>query len=147
MSVWKVAQQLVHALDKRGEGSVAALLTRLSGEGEVARDLAHRLYTTCERKGWAQPRQTFPSTIADTTAPLQLAVEPDDSARIRFRPIAERVGWLHGVFALCALRSIGDNRGDAPGGLGRVAAGADGLAGHGAPLADAELNGCETRCG
>jgi hypothetical protein len=40
--------------------------------------------------------------------------------------------------AFCALRLISDDRSDALGGLGRAAAGADRLAGHGAPLSDAE---------
>jgi len=30
------------------------LLSKLGGHAETARDLAYRLYTICERKGWAQ---------------------------------------------------------------------------------------------
>jgi len=35
-------------------GKVAELLAKVGGLGETARDLACRLYTICERKGWAQ---------------------------------------------------------------------------------------------
>lgn len=43
--------------------------------------------------------------IAKVVALLQMAVEPDDLARIRFRPVAERVAWLHCPFPFCVLRS------------------------------------------
>ncbi len=41
-------------MDTHGEQGAALLLSRLGGLGETARDLAYRLYTICERKGWAQ---------------------------------------------------------------------------------------------
>jgi putative DNA methylase len=47
-------QYLVRTLDAQGEQAAALLLSRLGGLGETARDLAYRLYTICERKGWAQ---------------------------------------------------------------------------------------------
>lgn len=52
---WEAAQHLIHRLQSGGEQAAADLLRVLgSGIGEVARDLAYRLYTTCERKKWAQ---------------------------------------------------------------------------------------------
>lgn len=53
-TAWEAVQYLVRALDQGGEQGAALLLARLGGLGEVARDLAYRLYTICERKGWAQ---------------------------------------------------------------------------------------------
>jgi putative DNA methylase len=50
---WEVAQHLIHALETGGETAAANLLRRVGGMGEVARDLAYRLYNICERKGWA----------------------------------------------------------------------------------------------
>ena len=32
----------------------AALVDQLGGMAEIARDLAYRLYSTCERKKWAE---------------------------------------------------------------------------------------------
>lgn len=52
--VWEATQQLVKALADGGEASAAALLARLGGLGETARELAYRLYSICERKGWAK---------------------------------------------------------------------------------------------
>ena len=62
-TVWEVTQHLIRALETKGEGGAAALL-RLAGEqGEVARDLAYRLYTTCERKKWAQEALAYNSLV------------------------------------------------------------------------------------
>lgn len=40
--------------DPDQEGVPPALLARVGGLDQTARDLAYRLYATCERKGWAQ---------------------------------------------------------------------------------------------
>lgn len=53
-TAWEAVQYLIRALDTQGEQAAAILLSRLGGLGETARDLAYRLYTICERKGWAQ---------------------------------------------------------------------------------------------
>jgi putative DNA methylase len=53
-AVWEATQYLIRALDQGGEQAAADLLRRLGSLGETARDLAYRLYSICERKGWAQ---------------------------------------------------------------------------------------------
>lgn len=53
-TAWEAVQHLIHALENQGEASAAELLTKLGGIADPARDLAYRLYTVCERKGWAQ---------------------------------------------------------------------------------------------
>jgi putative DNA methylase len=55
LTVWETAQHLVGRLVENGEGAAADLLRRLGSDyGESAHELAFRLYTICERKGWAQ---------------------------------------------------------------------------------------------
>ena len=54
LTVWEVTQYLIRALDHGGEAEAAFLLSRIGSLGESARDLAYRLYTICERKGWSQ---------------------------------------------------------------------------------------------
>ncbi|HXF63062.1 MAG TPA: hypothetical protein VNK95_15665 [Caldilineaceae bacterium] len=54
LTVWELTQQLIHALDQRGVEGAAQLLAQVGAVGDVARELAYRLYTLCERKGWAQ---------------------------------------------------------------------------------------------
>jgi putative DNA methylase len=61
LPVWEAAQYLVRALENDGETGAAALLPHLRGTGEVARDLAYRLYTVCEQKGWAQEALSYNS--------------------------------------------------------------------------------------
>ncbi len=59
-TVWEDVQQLIRALDTRGEDAAAGILSQLTGaEAESARDLAYRLYTLCERKGWAQEATAY----------------------------------------------------------------------------------------
>ena len=54
LTVWEVAQYLIRTMQEKGEPAAAELLAKVGGLGESARDLAYRLYTICERKGWAQ---------------------------------------------------------------------------------------------
>ena len=41
---------LFRVLEAQGEAAAAALATQLGSRAEVARELAYRLYTVCERK-------------------------------------------------------------------------------------------------
>ena len=43
----------------RGLIGAGALLAKLGGLGETARDLAYRLFTICERKGWPQEALSY----------------------------------------------------------------------------------------
>jgi putative DNA methylase len=60
---WEVTQHLIHALETGGEQAAAALLAQVGGMGDVARDLAYRLYTTSERKGWTQEALAYNSLV------------------------------------------------------------------------------------
>jgi putative DNA methylase len=53
LTVWEMVHHLVRALEARGEQAAAALLARLGGQADAARELCYRLYTICERKGHA----------------------------------------------------------------------------------------------
>ena len=52
-------QCLILALEQRGETGAAELLRKVGSLGEVARDLAYRLYSTCERKKWAEEARSY----------------------------------------------------------------------------------------
>ncbi|MEQ9460439.1 MAG: DUF1156 domain-containing protein [Phycisphaeraceae bacterium] len=61
---WEAMQHLIRRLQNEGELSAAELLARLGGDyGEMARDLAYRLYSICERKGWAQEALAYNSLV------------------------------------------------------------------------------------
>jgi len=60
---WETAQYLIHELDQKGEMGAAVLLANLGGRGEIARDLAYRLYSLCDRKGWTQEAIAYNSLV------------------------------------------------------------------------------------
>jgi len=47
---WETVHHLIRALQAGGEGAAAALVAKLGGKAEIARELCYRLYTLCERK-------------------------------------------------------------------------------------------------
>ena len=50
LTAWKIVHHLIRVLEQGGESATAELVRRLSGWGEVARDLCYRLYTLSDRK-------------------------------------------------------------------------------------------------
>lgn len=73
VTVWEVTQHLVRLLDKEGEAAASGLLRRLGSLGEVARDLAYRLYSTSERKGWAREAVAYNSLVVAWPQIVRLA--------------------------------------------------------------------------
>lgn len=65
LSIWKCMQHLISQLERGGEPAAAELANQLGGgrSGE-AHSLAYRLYTICERKGWAQEAFAYNSLVA-----------------------------------------------------------------------------------
>ena len=51
------------SLDQKGEKETANLKAKIGGMAEIARDLAYRLYTLCERKGWAEEAGYYNSLV------------------------------------------------------------------------------------
>jgi putative DNA methylase len=76
LTVWEVAQHLIRALDTGGEAAAAGLFTKVGGLAEVARDLAYRLYTTSERKGWTQEALAYNSLVVAWPEIKRLAARP-----------------------------------------------------------------------
>jgi putative DNA methylase len=71
---WEATQRLVHILLTQGEGPAGELLARLGGLGDVARDLAYRLYQVAERKGWTDEARAYNALVVAWT---DLAREAD----------------------------------------------------------------------
>ena len=59
LTVWEATQHLIKRLETQGEEAAAELLGKLGTTAAAARDLAYRLYTTCERKGWAEEARAY----------------------------------------------------------------------------------------
>jgi putative DNA methylase len=81
--VWEVAQHLIHILDTQGEMATAKLLERLGSRGELARDLAYRLYSLCDRKGWTQEGIAYNSLVISWSEISRLASEIQPTASVQ----------------------------------------------------------------
>ncbi|MBU4372692.1 MAG: DUF1156 domain-containing protein [Proteobacteria bacterium] len=50
ITAWEIVHHLIHTLESGGESAAATLIAKLGSKAEIARELAYRLYTLCERK-------------------------------------------------------------------------------------------------
>lgn len=70
-TVWGHLHHLVRALSQ-GEESAGRLLSKLGSKGEVARELAYRLFSLCERKGWSQEALPYNALVKSWPEILKL---------------------------------------------------------------------------
>ena len=62
--VWETLHHLIRALkSSEGETGAGRVLAAVKGKAEAARQLAYRLYTLCERKGWAEDARAYNELI------------------------------------------------------------------------------------
>ncbi|WP_066335919.1 DUF1156 domain-containing protein [Azohydromonas lata] len=73
--VWEALHQLIRALNKEGESAAGALLARMPARAEPIRALAYRLYTLCERQGWAEDARAYNELVAAWTSVEAAAAE------------------------------------------------------------------------
>jgi putative DNA methylase len=64
LPVWEALHHLIRALNQDGESAAGALLARMPVQAEPIRALAYRLYTLCERKGWAEEARAYNELVA-----------------------------------------------------------------------------------
>lgn len=64
LPVWEALHQLIRALREGGESEAGKLLGLMTERMEPIRQLAYRLYTLCERKGWAEEARAYNDLIA-----------------------------------------------------------------------------------
>jgi len=77
-TVWEAVQHLILTLEKDGEEAAARLLKKLGPFSDPARDLAYRLYSICDRKGWAAEALAYNSLVVAWPRLLELAVRIPD---------------------------------------------------------------------
>jgi putative DNA methylase len=61
--VWETLHHLIRALKQDGETGAGQLLALTKSKAEPSRQLAYRLYTLCERKGWAEDARAYNELI------------------------------------------------------------------------------------
>ncbi|XFA72043.1 DUF559 domain-containing protein [Thermosynechococcaceae cyanobacterium Okahandja] len=60
---WLITQSLIHQLERHGEMGAAELLAKLGDRHNIVRDLAYRLYSLCDKKGWTQEALAYNSLV------------------------------------------------------------------------------------
>jgi putative DNA methylase len=73
--IWEVTQYLIHTLDQEGETGAAELLAKLGNKANLARDLAYRLYSLCDRHGWTQEAIAYNSLVISWAEIIRLTNE------------------------------------------------------------------------
>ena len=63
LTVWEAVHHLIRALETGGEPEAARVETQLGAKADIARELAYRLYTICERKRRAAEALSYNSLV------------------------------------------------------------------------------------
>jgi len=75
LTVWETVHHLIRVLEAGGEGAAAELAAKLGARAEVARELAYRLYTLCERKKRAPEALSYNALVQSWPEIQRLARE------------------------------------------------------------------------
>ena len=73
--VWEALHHLIRVLNQQGESAAGHLLSRLPERSAAMRQLAYRLYTLCERKGWAEDARAYNELMGAWTDILSASLE------------------------------------------------------------------------
>ncbi len=73
--IWEALHHLIRALNQDGESAAGALLARMPARAEPMRALAYRLYTLCERKGWAEEARAYNELVTAWSSIEQASVD------------------------------------------------------------------------
>jgi putative DNA methylase len=68
LPIWEVLHQLIRVFKSEGEGGAGAVLAAVQAKAEATRQLAYRLYTLCERAGWAEDARAYNEIITSWSA-------------------------------------------------------------------------------
>lgn len=77
LTIWEMTHHLlrVYFHEKAGDEATAELLRKIGSRGEIARDLAYRLFALCERKKRAQEAQAYNALVLGWPEIARLARE------------------------------------------------------------------------
>jgi putative DNA methylase len=75
LTAWEGVHQLIRSLQAGGESAAAELVAKLGSKAEIARELAYRLYTICERKKRATEALSYNGLVQSWPEITRLARE------------------------------------------------------------------------
>lgn len=91
LTSWESTQNLIRALEQKGESGAAELLKKLgSGMSETARDLAYRLYIICDRKKWTTEALSYNGLITSWPE-IQTLVHAAENTKIGQQTLSEKI--------------------------------------------------------
>jgi putative DNA methylase len=64
LPIWEALHQLIRAYNTEGDSGAALVLKGVEAKAEAARQLAYRLYTLCERRGWAEDARAYNEVVS-----------------------------------------------------------------------------------
>jgi putative DNA methylase len=73
--IWEALHHLIRVLNQDGETAAGALLARMPSLADPMRALAYRLYTLCERKGWAEDARAYNELVTAWTGIEQASAD------------------------------------------------------------------------
>lgn len=68
LPVWEALHRLIQVFRTEGEGEAGKVLAAVAAKAELTRQLAYRLYTLCERAGWAEDARAYNEIITSWSA-------------------------------------------------------------------------------
>ncbi len=80
LTAWETVHQLIRSLEAGGEAAAADLVGKLGAKAEIARELAYRLYTICERKKRAAEALSYNGLVQSWPEITRLAREGGKAA-------------------------------------------------------------------
>lgn len=75
ISIWEALHQLIRALRDGGERVAGELLAAVNPKSEAIRQLAYRLYTLCERRGWPDDARAYNELVTSWSGVESVASE------------------------------------------------------------------------
>jgi len=75
LTVWEVTHHLIRKLEKDGEQAAAAVMSAVGSKADAAKELCYRLFSVCERKGWAQEALGYNMLISSWPEISRLAAQ------------------------------------------------------------------------
>ncbi|MDB4650127.1 hypothetical protein OAE37_00005, partial [Pirellulaceae bacterium] len=80
LAKWEIAQHLIRTLEMDGETGAGKLLNCVGpSSGEIARELAYRLYQTCEKKKMAEDARAYNTLVVSWPEIVKLSRQVDDN--------------------------------------------------------------------
>jgi putative DNA methylase len=68
LPIWEALHHLIRVFKTEGESGAGKVLAAIGGKAEATRQLAYRLYTLCERAGWAEDARAYNEIVTSWNA-------------------------------------------------------------------------------